>query len=252
MPRYFLSVRYMGTRYAGSQVQENAMTIQGELEKAMAILFREKVPLTGSSRTDAGVHAAKNFFHFDWEREIEGDPVYQLNAILPADIAVLEMALVSPGAHCRFDALAREYEYRVYNSKDPFTADRGWFYPYPLDLDLLNLAAVTILGTHDFTSFAKRNTQVHTHQCTIMKSEWSLDQGGYTYKVKGNRFLRGMVRGLVATMTRVGRGRITVEEFGQILVSGDCTQADFSAPAQGLLLSDVLYKEGLFLDAEKL
>lgn len=251
MPRYFLSVRYMGTRYAGSQVQENAITIQGELEKAMAILFREKVILTGSSRTDAGVHAAKNFFHFDWSKEIQGDPVYQLNAILPSDIAVLEIRMVSPEAHCRFDAIGREYEYKVYGMKDPFLADRGWYFPYPLDLGLLNDAAAVVLGTHDFTSFAKRNSQVHTHQCTIMQSAWRQESGVYIYKVKGNRFLRGMVRGLVATMTRVGRGRISLEEFRDILLSGDCTKADFSAPAQGLLLCDVIYTEGLIPDAGK-
>ena len=145
MPRSFLSVRYMGTRYAGSQVQDNAITIQGELEKALGILFREEVMLTGSSRTDAGVHAAKNFFHFDWPKEIQRDPVYQLNAILPSDIAVLEIRMVSPEAHCRFDAIGREYEYKVYGMKDPFLADRGWYFPYPLDLGLLNDAAAVVL-----------------------------------------------------------------------------------------------------------
>lgn len=246
MPRFFLSVSYMGTRYAGSQIQENAMTVQGELEKAMGMLFRENISLTGSSRTDAGVHAAKNFFHFDWMGQIKGDPVYQLNAILPSDIAVLDLLPVHAEAHCRFDAISREYEYCVYNRKDPFFVDRGWFYPYPLDLSLLNCAAKAIVGTHDFSSFAKRNAQVFTHICTITKSEWIQDQGGYAYRVEGNRFLRGMVRALVATMTRVGRGRISVEEFVDILKSGDSSRADFSAPAQGLLLNNVRYDSGLF------
>jgi tRNA pseudouridine38-40 synthase len=237
----------MGTNYAGSQVQENAITIQEELEKAMGILFRDTIVLTGSSRTDAGVHAVRNYFHFDLDNRIEGDPVYQLNAILPNDIAVLSIREVSPDAHCRFDALARAYHYRIYGKKDPFFSDRGWFYPYPMDLDLLNAAAGLLKGTHDFTSFAKRNSQVHTHQCTIMESCWNKDGGEYVYSVKGNRFLRGMVRGLVATMARVGRGRISVEQFREILLGNDATLADFSAPAHGLQLQDVYYHKHIFL-----
>lgn len=246
MPRYFLSVRYMGTQYAGSQVQENAKTIQEELEKAMKTLFRERIELTGSSRTDAGVHAIRNYFHFDREQMMEGDPVYKLNAILPGDIAVLSIEEVISDAHCRFDAIARAYEYRIYDSKDPFFSDRGWFYPYPLDLGLLNEAATVLLGTHDFTSFAKRNSQVHTHQCTIFESEWIKKDRVYIYTVRGNRFLRGMVRGLVATMARVGRGKITVDQFKEIIAGKDCTLADFSAPPQGLQLRDVFYQESVF------
>jgi tRNA pseudouridine38-40 synthase len=237
----------MGARYAGSQVQENAITIQEELEKSLGILFRDRIVLTGSSRTDAGVHAVRNYFHFDMDKSIEGDPVYQLNAILPNDISVLSIEEVSPEAHCRFDALARAYVYRIYDKKDPFFSDRGWFYPYPLELDLLNAAAAVLIGTHDFTSFAKRNSQVHTHQCTILESQWENDGGVYVYAVKGNRFLRGMVRGLVATMAKVGRGKISVDQFKEILAGKDCTLADFSAPAHGLQLNDVFYHEHIFL-----
>ena len=245
MPRYFLSVSYLGTRYAGSQVQDNGQTIQGEIERCLAILFRQAVSLTGSSRTDAGVHARKNYYHFDWGGEISGDPVYQLNALLPSDIAVREVVAVPEGAHSRFDATARRYIYTVYDQKSPFLHDRGWYYPYPMDLSLLNMAAGIILGEHDFTSFAKRNAQVHTHDCTIMASKWEFNNGIYSYTVQGNRFLRGMVRGLVATMVKVGRAKISLDEFAEILLSKDCTNADFSAPAKGLLLDDVIYPNGL-------
>jgi tRNA pseudouridine38-40 synthase len=247
MPRYFLSVRYMGTRYAGSQVQDNAVTIQGELEKAMEILFREKILLTGSSRTDAGVHAISNYYHFDRGEVIAGDPVYQINAILPGDIAVNSIREVTADAHSRFDATARAYDYMIYDRKDPFLSDRGWYFPYPLDIGLLNEAAGVMLGTHDFTSFAKRNAQVHTHQCTILKSKWKKDGDVFIYSVKGNRFLRGMVRGLVATMSRVGRGKMSLDQLHEIIRKRDCTLADFSAPAQGLQLKDVYSDEGIFL-----
>jgi tRNA pseudouridine38-40 synthase len=245
MPRYFISVSYVGTRYAGSQVQDNGQTIQGALEHCLAILFRQPVGLTGSSRTDAGVHAKKNYYHFDWENEIDGDPVYQLNALLPSDIAVWEIIPVADTAHARFDAVGRRYVYRVYDQKNPFLHDRGWYYPYPMDLPLLNKAAATIMGEQDFTSFAKRNAQVYTHDCTIVHSGWEFENGVYQYTVQGNRFLRGMVRGLVATMVKAGRGKISLDEFHSILLSKDCTKADFSAPAKGLVLEDVIYPEGL-------
>lgn len=244
MPRYFLSVSYLGTRYAGSQVQANGTTIQGELERCLAIVYRNPVELTGSSRTDAGVHARRNYYHFDLEKAIEGDIVYQLNAVLPADIAVLGIHPVNEEDHSRFDANARRYRYSIYGQKDPFLHDRAWFYPYPLDLDRLNQVAGMILGEHDFTSFAKRNAQVHTHMCTITASAWSMEGGTFVYTVMGNRFLRGMVRGLVATMLKVGRGKMTLENFREIMLAKDCTLADFSAPARGLQLDDVIYPDG--------
>lgn len=247
MPRYFLSVSYLGTHYAGSQIQENGVTIQGELENCLAIVCRNRISLTGSSRTDAGVHARRNYYHFDVEKELDASIVYQLNAILPPDIALLGIHPVGATQHSRFDASARRYRYSIYGQKDPFLHDRAWFYPYPLDIDRLNQVARMILGEHDFTSFAKRNAQVHTHMCTITASGWSIENGTYVYTVMGNRFLRGMVRGLVATMLKVGRGKMTLETFGNIMQAKDCTRADFSAPAKGLQLDDVIYPEGTVL-----
>jgi tRNA pseudouridine38-40 synthase len=245
MPRYFLSVGYLGTKYAGSQVQENGITIQGELERALSVVRRQSIALTGSSRTDAGVHARRNFYHFDMDEPLEGDLVYQMNAVLPSAIVVLDLIPVHEEAHCRFDAIGRKYVYRIHTFKDPFMHDRGWFYPYPMDLALLNEAAMLIEGEHDFTSFAKRNSQVHTHNCSITHASWVKEDGVYAFSIQGNRFLRGMVRGLVATMVKVGRGKISVPEFHQILQSKDCTKADFSAPPQGLVLEDVIYPVGI-------
>src|SRR6478736_6089904 len=111
--RYFLELAYLGTRYSGFQVQENAQTIQSELEKALATLFRQSFALTGSSRTDAGVHAKQNYFHFDSALTITNQQVYNLNALLPRDIAVKGIYTVPAAAHCRFDALAREYNYVI-------------------------------------------------------------------------------------------------------------------------------------------
>lgn len=245
MPRYFLELAYKGTAYSGFQVQENANTVQSEVEKAMQTLFRRPFDLTGSSRTDAGVHALQNFFHFDTEMVIANGSAYNLNAILPPDITVKGIYGVPETAHCRFDAVSREYKYFIYSRKDPFIADRGWLYPYPLNLTLLQQAAGVLTEYHDFTSFSKRNTQVKTFLCAIERSVWIMDGPVLIYHVKANRFLRGMIRGLVGTMLKLGRGQISLDDFRKIIESKDCTQADFSTPAQGLFLTAVSYQKEL-------
>jgi tRNA pseudouridine38-40 synthase len=239
MPRYFLEVAYKGSNYSGFQIQDNAGSIQEEVEKALATFFRQRVGLTGSSRTDAGVHALQNFFHFDLDVDIDGKNVYNINAILPGDIAVKRIVPVGPGAHCRFDAIGREYRYYIYQEKDPFLADRAYFFPYALDMEKLEAAASLILGYTDFTAFAKRNTQAKTFLCSIQESGWSRENECLVYKVMANRFLRGMVRGLVGTMLQVGRGRLSIARFEEILQSRDNRLADFSAPGHGLFLYQV-------------
>jgi len=245
MPRYFLELAYKGTHYSGFQVQQNSITIQNELEKALNTFFKQPISLTGSSRTDAGVHALQNYFHFDASIHIEAKQVYNLNAILPLDIVVKAFHPVADTAHCRFDAISREYKYFIYNKKDPFLNDRAWFYPYRLDINQLNEAAAILIGTKDFSSFSKKNTQVKNFICSIEKSEWVFNNGSLMYNVKGNRFLRGMVRGLVGTMVRVGRGIISLETFETIIESKNAAKADFTTPAHGLFLLGVNYPENL-------
>lgn len=245
MPRYFLELSYKGTAYSGFQVQDNAPTIQFEVEKALHTLFRQGFELTGSSRTDAGVHAFQNFFHFDTELDITAKSVYNLNAILPPDIAVHSIYPVPATAHARFDAVAREYKYFIYHKKNPFLPDRGWMYPFPLQLDLLQQAAGIIKEYRDFTSFSKRNTQVNNFNCTIEYSHWEKEGEVLVYRVRANRFLRGMVRGLVGTMLKVGRAQTPVAAFREIIEAKDCSRADFSTPAQGLFLNRVYYNDTL-------
>ena len=243
MLRYFLEVSYKGTNYSGFQSQKNANSIQEEVEKAFAILHKEKAVLTGSSRTDAGVHALQNFFHFDFERPLNPQLVYKINAILPEDIVVKSVRQVQPDAHCRFDAVSREYKYFVYRQKDPFLRDRAYYYPYKINIEKLQQAAAILTEYQDFTSFSKRNTQVKTFVCQIQLSEWLQENQCLVYKVKANRFLRGMVRALVATMLKVGRGTIDLEEFRSIVEAKDCTQASFAVPATGLFLVSVNYPQ---------
>jgi tRNA pseudouridine38-40 synthase len=246
MPRYFLELAYKGNQYSGFQIQENAISIQQEVEKALAIFFRQRFGLTGSSRTDAGVHALQNYFHFDYDGVIEKKSLYNINAILPPDIVLKSIRPVVPDANCRFDAVSREYRYYIYRKKNPFLADRAWFFPYTLRRELLDAAAALIPACQDFTSFAKRNTQVRTFQCTIMDSVWMEEGECLVYRVKANRFLRGMVRGLVGTMVQVGRGKLSVEEFAAVLGRKDNQLADFSAPGHGLFLIQVSFPVSIF------
>jgi tRNA pseudouridine38-40 synthase len=243
MSRFFIEVSYKGTRYSGFQVQQNAITVQAELEKALSIFFRENIQLTGSSRTDAGVHARQNFFHFDFDREedLVCKSAYNLNSMLPDDIAVNQIIKVKEDAHCRFDAISRAYQYTLYNKKDPFLTDVAYFFPYNLDIERLNIAALMIKETVDFETFCKRNVQVHTYNCKIEESVWTMQGHQFFYNVKGNRFLRGMVRGLVGTMLRLGTGKINIETFREIIDSKDVQKADFSMPAHGLTLMKVNY-----------
>lgn len=241
MPRYFLEVSYKGTNYSGFQSQKNANSIQEEVEKAFELLHKEKVTLTGSSRTDAGVHALQNFFHFDFENALHPQLVYKINAILPADIVVKRVTQVSSDAHCRFDAISREYKYFIYRQKDPFLRDRAFYYPYKIDIDALQQAATLVKEYQDFTSFSKRNTQVKTFICQIQQSEWIYENGCLIYTIKANRFLRGMVRALTATMLKVGRSTIDLTDLRHIIEAKDCTQASFAVPPHGLFLVAVEY-----------
>lgn len=251
MPRYFLDVSYTGAGYAGFQVQQNAVTVQSQVESALSVYFRETFELTGSSRTDAGVHALRNWFHFDegGQRTVEQmkEAVYHLNAILPADIVVLGIHPVREEAHARFDALSRTYEYLIYNRKDPFIRDHGHFYPYPLHLERLNEAAAELMKHSDFSAFSKKNTQVRHMHCEVRESHWRREDHRWVYHVRGNRFLRGMVRGLVGTMLHVGRGKWTLDEFIRHIEGRNPMNTDFSVPGKGLTLQEVEYPEALFL-----
>lgn len=246
MQRYFIEVFYNGAKYAGFQIQQNANSIQAEIEKALAVFFKEQFQLTCSSRTDAGVHALSNYFHFDaasaivaFSDEALAKAVYNLNAILPGDIVINKISKVAANAHCRFEATSREYCYYIYQRKDPFLADRAYYYPYKLDLPLLQAAADQLRNTADFSSFSKKHTQVKSFVCQLKKSQWYQKGDTIIYNVEGNRFLRGMVRGLVGTMLRVGTGKTSLSGFQNIIDARDNTLADFSVPAHGLFLEKV-------------
>lgn len=248
MQRYFLEVSYKGANYSGFQVQENAPSVQEEIEKVLAILQKKEISLTGSSRTDTGVHAIQNFFHFDFEGGFHPQFLYQVNSILPKDIVIKNIYPVPSEAHCRFSAVSRTYHYHIYRNKNPFLEEYAYYFPYTIDYDKLREAAAIIKTYTDFTSFSKRNTQAKTFLCSILESEWKKDGEQFIYRVKSNRFLRGMVRGLTGTMLQVGRGKISMDDFKKIIEAKDCRKADFAVPGHGLFLMEVSYPGSIALN----
>jgi tRNA pseudouridine38-40 synthase len=246
MPRYFIEVAYKGSGYSGFQVQENANTIQSEIEKAVTVLSRPggEIGLTGSSRTDAGVHAMQNFFHFDLEEPLHRQFLYKVNAILPQDIVVNRVIPVRPDAHARFDATSREYEYRIYSHKNPFLTETAYYYPFKLDKGLLRAAADVVIDQTNFYAFAKTNSQVKNFNCRVFRSEWDISAWLIIYHVGANRFLRGMVRLLTGTMLKVGRGKMSMQEFEKLFK--DESKCGHSVPAKGLFLKQVNYPENYF------
>ena len=249
MSRYFLEVAYKGTAYSGFQVQQNATTIQAEVENAFNTIQRlhtedNKVKFTGSSRTDTGVHARQNYFHFDCEAELHPQLLYKMNALLPRDIVVRSLVLMPPEAHCRFDATSRAYQYHLHQVKDPFKQETSYYFPYTLDLQVMQQAASLLLEQTNYYAFSKTNTQVKSFQCHIMRSSWQQEGSSLVFSIEGNRFLRGMVRLLTASMLQLGRHKSTLEDFENLFKhQGKCGT---SVPAQGLFLEAVNYPQNYF------
>lgn len=244
MSRYFIEVAYKGTNYSGFQVQDNANTIQAEIEKAFQTIHRSSAQLTGSSRTDTGVHAYQNFFHFDYEREINPQFVYKMNALLPQDIAVRSLFHMPPSAHSRFDATSREYAYNIHQSKSPFLQTTSLYFPYKLDIDLIHQASELLKQQTNFFAFSKTNTQVKNFDCRIIKSQWMVGEDTLIFNIEANRFLRGMVRAITATLLKIGRHKLSISEFEKLFIADE--KAGYSVPAHGLFLTKVNYPQNYF------
>jgi tRNA pseudouridine38-40 synthase len=244
MARFFIEVAYKGTRYSGFQIQENAITIQSEVEKAFQTLHRLPVKFTGSSRTDAGVHALQNFFHFDFDGEVHPQAIYKLNAILPPDIVVHNIYKMPPEAHSRFNAVSREYIYRIHRFKNPFLDGASLYYPYKVDIEMLQTGAAFLLNQQNFFAFAKTNSQVNNYNCTIYNSQWTEEGDNLVYTIKGNRFLRGMVRLITATLLKLSRDKLCSTDFEE-LFSGR-RKTVYSVPAHGLYLKSVEFPQNYF------
>lgn len=246
--RYFIELAYKGTRFHGWQVQPNAISVQENLEKCLSTITRESIAVTGCGRTDTGVHARYFVAHFDSEKQNLDHPdfVYKLNSFLDKDITLFRISKVAAEAHARFDAISRTYQYFIHLHKDPFKAETSWFFFRQPNLEKMNEASGILFEYTDFTSFSKLHTDVKTNNCKIYRAEWTQENGAIIFTVQADRFLRNMVRALVGTILEVGLGKITLDDFREIIEKKDRNEAGLSVPAQGLFLTDVEYLEGVF------
>ena len=246
--RYFITFAYDGTSFHGSQTQPNGNTVQAELEAAFATILRQPVPLTFAGRTDAGVHAEQMVAHFDFDKPVPANLCGRLNNLLPASIAVTDIRRVVDDAHARFDATERTYYYRITSRKDPFTHQTRTRIGTPLDFEAMNNAAKHLLGQQDFASFCRTHTDVKTTICDVKEARWVQENENEAYFViTADRFLRNMVRAVVGTLFEVGRGRMTQQQFADVIAAKNRCAAGHSAPAEGLSLVQIKYPEGVYV-----
>ncbi|WP_276498303.1 tRNA pseudouridine(38-40) synthase TruA [Pontibacter litorisediminis] len=246
--RYFLEIAYDGTRFHGWQVQPNALSVQEVLEDSLNKVLREPVSTTGSGRTDTGVHASQQFVHFNAQQPLDPQQVvYRLNRILPEDISAVDLYLVQPDAHARYDAFARTYHYHITLRKNPFKRYHAWYHSRPLDVEKMNEAAAILLKYEDFTTFSKVKGDTKHYRCNMYEAVWRQAGEELQFTIRANRFLRGMVRLIVGTLVDVGRGKLTVQEFEQIVASQDRRRSSGAAPSEGLYLAKVEYPSELFI-----
>lgn len=249
MFRYFIYFSYDGAAYHGWQVQPNAVTVQQVLEESLAKLVRQPVPLVGAGRTDAGVNAACMVAHGDFPCEIDcAQLVYKLNKILPPDIAVSSVRRVKDDAHARFDAVSRRYNYRVVTAKSPFARRYACRVMPGVDFDAMNRAAEILYEYTDFTSFSKLHTDVKTNNCKVKYAAWrKVGENEWVFEIEADRFLRNMVRAIVGTLLMVGRGKMTVDGFREVIEKKSRCEAGDSALGEALFLVSVEYPEDIFL-----
>ena len=224
-------------------MQENAHSVQAELDKALSVFLKQDITTVGCGRTDTGVHARVFYAHFDSQSVIDDSEyfIHHLNCLLPHDIAIQQLHQVSDKAHARFNAVSRTYRYYLYHVKDPFLKESAYFFPYELDLSKMNHASGMLMEYTDFSSFSKSRTQVKTNICKIEEAFWRRENNQTIFQITADRFLRNMVRAIVGTMLGIGENKTDEIQFRNIVEGKSRSDAGFSVPAHGLYLTDVKY-----------
>ena len=246
--RYFLELAYRGTAFHGWQRQPEARSVQQTVEEALSTLCNAPVEIMGCGRTDAGVHASYFVAHFDTATALPERFAGKLDRYLDAAIAVRRIVPVADSAHARFDATHRAYRYDLIGSKDPFRTDTATYYPRLENLDpaRLRAAAALLLDYREFYPFCKAHTDAKTMRCELRRSAWERTPAGWSYHIAADRFLRGMVRLIVGMCLRVAEGKTTLDEVREALETQTRLARPWSAPPQGLFLTEVRYPEGVF------
>lgn len=244
MSRYKINIQYDGTNYFGWQMQSQQRTIQAEIENALVPLNNDKrVKITAAGRTDTGVHALGQVAHFDLNTKLKPVQLLKaLNARLPKDIRILEVAAKGDEFHARFSAIKRHYRYQCYLGDNLLYRNQSWFIS-EIDKSTLNRLSQKIIGEHDFLSFSKLNKQLDNTKCNIYQSEWIENDNMLIFNVCGNRFLHHMVRYLVGTMVAGSQGKISLDYFEDLLNNPRKNVKIFKAPPEGLILIGIDYDE---------
>ncbi len=243
--RYVLELAYRGTAYNGWQIQPDAKTVQATLQEKLRILARHGIEITGCGRTDAGVHGASYFAHFDIDNELSFS-LKSLNALLPEDIAVFKIFRVPDLFHARFDAWYRKYVYQLHLFKNPFAPCNDHWFREAHDLDILKLneAAALIKDTTDFVSFAKMGNDLEHYECRIYESKWEHERNGsFKYHIAANRFVRGMVRLIVGMSINYALDRISLDTVKSDILARKQITKSFSVAAEGLTLVEIRYPD---------
>lgn len=246
VPLYKMTVAYDGTNYQGWQIQPDADTLQGRLERALSLMSKTEIPVTGAGRTDAGVHALAQVAHFRLPRGIpEAGMVRGLNTLLPGDIRVRDVREAEEGFHARFSACRKTYRYHLDPAPValPFRCRFAIHHPYPLDREALEKAARTLVGEHDFAALRASSCSAKTTVRNVTTSHWFEEGGELVYEVEASGFLHHMVRNIVGTLLEVGRGKMRPDVFRELIESRDRTRAGPTAPPKGLCLVRVDYGE---------
>jgi len=243
--RFAVRLAYKGTNYSGWQSQNNAKTVQGEIESVLFKKYQKKIPVTGCGRTDRGVHASDFLMHFDFHEDIRDNFLYSFNKMLPNDIALYSINRVDEDFHARFDAISRTYIYKIHTVKNPFNTGLSYYFPMikNIDFDAMQNAAKLLLEYEEFFPFCKTNTDVKTMKCQLSKSIWikNDETEEYFFHITSNRFLRGMVRLIVGMTINTGLGKMSLSELNQALKTQTRLKTDWSVPAHGLYLNEVKY-----------
>lgn len=239
-----LTIEYDGTDYHGWQYQPDAVTIQGVLEERIGRIVNEKVVITASGRTDAGVHALNQVANFKTLSGISCEALQRgLNALLPHDIAVKNVTGVDADFHSRFSAVGKVYIYQILNRPYPSALQNrfSWFIRYPLDMEKMNEAAAHIIGEHDFSSFRASSCGAPHPVKTVKRARFRVEGELLVFEVEATGFLHHMVRNIVGTLVDVGMNRMTADAVKEVLHLKDRRLAGITAPPQGLFLKDVKY-----------
>lgn len=252
MSRYFLQISYFGKLYHGWQIQKNTQnTIQQILQEWLTKICKQDIFIQGCGRTDTGVHARKFFADFKADLTAEPPPytnlLFKINRSIPKDIAVHAIIPVTEQTSARYSAIKRTYRYYIHQKIDPFLNDLSWFVYQELDLLLMQQAAQIVSETKNFKSFAKTRNNHKNFDCTISNCQWVQWEHRLILTLSANRFLRNMVRALTGTMIDVGTKKISLEDFKNIIATGERAKASFSAPAHGLFLEEIVYPNEIFI-----